>query len=83
MLDIVRIVIQKLTNIRHDGPPIGIIKRNQRRRAGILNLFLLSGIPDAGDRLHLHRTLYLEARVRRKRGDAVVLLLQALNPLLA
>jgi hypothetical protein len=43
---------------------------------------LLTGIPDAGDRLHLHRALYFEARIRRQRGDAVILLLQTLDPLL-
>lgn len=65
MLNIFSIVIQQLTNIRHDGALIGIIKRNQRRRAGILYLFLLTGIPDASDRLHLYRTLNFEARIRR------------------
>ena len=65
MLDIFSIVIQKFTDIRHDSTLIGIVKRNQRCRTGILHLFLLTGIPDAGDRLDLHRALYFEARVRR------------------
>ena len=82
MLDIFSIVIQQLTNIRHDSPLIGIIKRNQRRRTGVLHLFLLTGVPDAGNRLNLHRALNFKARISRQRGDAVVLLLQALDPLL-
>ena len=66
MLDIFSIVIQQFANIRHNGPLIGIIKSDQRRRAGILYLLLLAGIPDACDRLHLHRALNLKPCIRRQ-----------------
>ena len=35
---------------------IPINQCNQRRRAGVLYLFLISFVPDAGNRRHLHRT---------------------------
>jgi hypothetical protein len=41
VLDIVGIVIQQLHQYPARCPLIGIIKRNQRRRAGVLHLFLL------------------------------------------
>ena len=82
MLNIFSIVIEQFPDIRHHRPLIRIVQRNQRRGAGVLYLLLLPGIPDAGDRLHLHRTFYFQPRIRRPSGDGRVLRLQTLQPLL-
>lgn len=63
MLNVFSIVIQQFPDIRHHRTLIGIVERNQRRRAGVLHLLLLSGVPDAGDRLYLHRTLYFKTGI--------------------
>lgn len=81
MLNVFSIVVQQFPDIRHHRTLIGIIERNQRRRAGVLHLLLLTGIPDTGDRLHLHRTLYFKTGISWQGGNAVVLLLQPFNPL--
>ena len=81
MLNVFNIVVQQFPDIRHHRTLIGIIERNQRRRAGVLHLLLLTGIPDTGDRLHLHRTLYFKTGISWQGGNAVVLLLQPFNPL--
>ncbi|MNP17735.1 hypothetical protein D3C76_1101760 [compost metagenome] len=83
MLNIFGIVVQQLPDIGHHRPLVGVVQRNQRRRAGVLHLFLLTGIPDARNRLHLHRTFDFEPRIGRQRGDILVLLFETLNPLLA
>lgn len=42
MLNVFRIVIQQFANVRYHGALIGIIERNQRRWAGVLDLLLLA-----------------------------------------
>ena len=55
LLDVIGIVVQQFTKVRHADAVTPGNHRNQRARAGVLHLFLLAGVPHAGYRLYLYR----------------------------
>lgn len=65
ILHIVGIIVQQLANIRYADPPAAGHQGDQRAGAGVLYLFLLAGVPDAGDRLDFHRSFYFQPRPLR------------------